>query len=86
MRKILAKANQHGLYMSTVFLFGAGASYGSGSGSCSPGNPPLGNGDKGLFEALVDYNQSGYFAYIKRRRLGLAKKLNKFLFFLFFWQ
>ncbi len=38
--------------MSSVFLFGAGASY--GSVNCSPEPPPLGNGNDGLFKKLQE--------------------------------
>lgn len=38
--------------MSSVFLFGAGASY--GSGDCYPEPPPLGNGNEGLFKKLQE--------------------------------
>jgi hypothetical protein len=38
--------------MSSVFLFGAGASY--GSGNCYPEPPPLGNGVNGLFKKLQE--------------------------------
>ncbi len=38
--------------MSSVFLFGTGASF--GSGNCYPEPPPLGNGDNGLFKKLQE--------------------------------
>ena len=46
--------------MSSVFLFGAGASF--GSGNCFPEPPPLGNGQNGLFKKLQE--RGGFVASI----------------------
>lgn len=48
--------------MSSVFLFGAGASF--GSGNCSPEPPPLGNGDNGLFKKLQ--KRGGFAATVSK--------------------
>ena len=48
--------------MSSVFLFGAGASF--GSGNCYPEPPPLGNGEKGLFRKLQE--RGGFAASVTK--------------------
>lgn len=64
--------------MSSVFLFGAGASF--GSGNCYPEPPPLGNGINGLFKKLQE--KSGIAAslpsvladsFIKNFEVGMAE-------------
>src|SRR5690606_33824911 len=55
--------------MSTIFLLGAGASY--GSDGCTPYNPPLGNGEDGLFNKLLSEN--GVAKYINENDSELAE-------------